>query len=308
MKPTGQDYAALGAISIFWGSAFVAAKIGLQGYTPLELVNMRLVLAAIILSLFMWFSGERMPRDWSTWRILIIAGITGMAVPFGLITWGLTQIDSALSAIIIGAVPIMTLALSHWTFHDHKITQRQAVGMVIGFIGLFILLGGTKILEDSGSGLAKIATLLGAFGYAFSSVQLRKISTVSAIASTTGLNIVAAIVVLIPSLFLFPIWDIGFHPTSFGAIAFLALFSTAIGTLIMTRLIFRVGPPFMSFNNYMVPPVAIFWGAVLFDEKLNDQAFVALLLILSGIAIATYHRKSERIPPEEKDQGTPKIH
>ena len=92
MKPT--EWAMLVLLSIFWGGAFFFVEIALRGFQPLALVFLRVTIAALILLLAVYISVHRIPTSLKTWGAYFVMGALNNALPFSLIAWGQTRIDS----------------------------------------------------------------------------------------------------------------------------------------------------------------------------------------------------------------------
>ena len=72
---------------------------------------------------------------------------------------------------------------------------------------------------------------------------------------------------------------------------FLSLFPTGLATILLTILIRRAGPPFLSLVNYQVPVWAVLIGAVILSETIPGHFITSLLVILGGLAVAQHRRK-----------------
>jgi drug/metabolite transporter (DMT)-like permease len=73
---------------------------------------------------------------------------------------------------------------------------------------------------------------------------------------------------------------------AFWAVAGLGVLPTALATLLMYRLMERIGPSFVAYSNYLVPVYAVLLGAAVLGETLEWNVLAALLLILAGIAVS----------------------
>jgi drug/metabolite transporter (DMT)-like permease len=71
------------------------------------------------------------------------------------------------------------------------------------------------------------------------------------------------------------------------SVAVLGLLGTALGLLMYLRLLADYGSSRGSLVVYLLPVVALFYGAVFLDEPLRVTALVGLGLILAGVAIAS---------------------
>lgn len=289
------DFILLFILSVLWGSSYVAVKLVLVDLEPLSLATIRIIISAVMLIIYMKFLGEKLPTDLKSWQTLTIVGLGGMALPFFLIGWGLTEMPSGQAGVIIAATPIMTLALSHFMISDHKVTKKQSLGMLLGFSGVFILMGGFSVFEINSSNIAKFAIVLAAFGYAYTAVRLHELNHLSPTVGATGLTIVSAVIMFIFSLFNTPIWQVSMNMDSILIMLYLAVFSTVIGTIIMTKLIFRAGPYFMSLNNFLVPVVAIILGVLLLSETISKDLALSSVLILLGVGLAAPKKPSSKL-------------
>ena len=68
----------------------------------------------------------------------------------------------------------------------------------------------------------------------------------------------------------------------------LGLFPTALATIIYFAVIARVGPSFLSQINYLIPVWAVLMGIIFLNESIGLNAYIALVIILLGIAIAQH--------------------
>ena len=84
--------------------------------------------------------------------------------------------------------------------------------------------------------------------------------------------------------------------SGFAAVVGLGLFPTAFATLLVYRLMARAGPSFVSYSNYLVPIFAVLLGALLLDEQLDWNILVALVLVLTGIAISRMQPRTTGTP------------
>ena len=72
------------------------------------------------------------------------------------------------------------------------------------------------------------------------------------------------------------------------AILFLGLMPTALAALLRVQVIRSAGPVFMTLVNYQVPLWSMLFGALILAEALPWRFFVALALILTGLALSQW--------------------
>ena len=84
---------------------------------------------------------------------------------------------------------------------------------------------------------------------------------------------------------------------SLAATATMGLFATALSGVVMFRLIHNAGPSFLSLTNYLIPIYVLLLGITLLGEQISVQALVALGLIVSGIAVSEWRRRTDPAMP-----------
>ena len=285
-RPTPLDFIILLAISSLWGSSFMFIEIALKSFGPLSLAATRIVLAGAFLYIIARVKGEVFPTDKPTLKALAIMGLAGTA-PFVLISWAQQTIDSSTAAIVMSFAPLTTLVMAHFLTHDEKLSIRKIIGLITGIIGVFILFGGVSVEDIPTQGLALSAVFIGTVCYAFASVQVKKLHHVSALVTAASFLGMASFVIFPATVIFDPPWQHEITLEAAIAIIFLGVFASGFASLLLINLIKRAGVTFSSFTNYIVPFIAVLWGVFLLGEHLHPNTWIALLLILSGVAVTT---------------------
>jgi drug/metabolite transporter (DMT)-like permease len=70
-------------------------------------------------------------------------------------------------------------------------------------------------------------------------------------------------------------------------LAALTLFGTALAQLILYRALRHHGAARTSLVTYLMPPIALFYGAILLDERITAATIGGLALILVGVALGS---------------------
>jgi drug/metabolite transporter (DMT)-like permease len=120
----------LGAI---WSSSFMWIKIAVQEIGPITLVAFRALFGLLFGITVIFIQRVQWPRDKRTWLPLLLLGLTNIAIPFFLISWGEQAIDSAVAAVLDATVPLFTILIAHT--YCTTIKSRQGHGLLIGFAG-----------------------------------------------------------------------------------------------------------------------------------------------------------------------------
>jgi drug/metabolite transporter (DMT)-like permease len=203
-------------------------------------------------------------------------------VPFWLLSWGEKRVDSGLASIIQGAVPIFNALLAFAFFREERVGGLRLVGLGIGFVGVALLVGE----QPHGKLLGALAVVGMALCYAIGTLlagrHLRGTQPlVVALASTA----VSTFAVLHAGIIQAPAGMR--HGETIAAILVLGFVGTAIAYLLFFALVQRAGANYATLVTYLVPPIALAYGATFLGESFGAVAFGSLALILVGVALAT---------------------
>lgn len=286
----------LAALVAMWGSSFLFIKLGIATVPTLTLVAARLMLGAAILYVILRLRGARLPPFGRVWGNYAILAVIGNCIPFTAISWGQHRTDSALAGILMAVMPLATMVLAHFFVKGEHMTRQRAAGFLLGFIGIIVLMGPSALSSFGGATLAtlsQLAILFGALCYAGNSVLTRLLARGDdVLVASTAMLIIASLLALPIALWVDQPWRVEASAVSAAAILWLGLGPTAIATVVYFRLIASAGPSFMSLVNYMSPAVAVLLGVALLGETPGLHAYVALALILLGIAVSQWRRRT----------------
>lgn len=276
-----------------WGTAFAFIRRAVESVPPIDVATGRIVSAALLLGVAVPLSGLRFPRPGRIWLHFLVLGIVGNALPFCLISWGQQRIDSGLAAILMAGNPLATLVLAHGFVPGERMTGGRILGFGLGFLGIVVLIGPEALRElaDTPSDAARQgAVLSGALCYAVNSILVRRMPETPALVASAGVLAAACLVMVPVAVLLAPPQA---QPASLGslaAVAWLGIVPTALATIVYFRVIASAGPTFLSLVNYLVPLVALVAGFAAYGEQPSANAVAALVLVLSGIAMAQWRR------------------
>ena len=297
MQPRSlKDWALLLALVAMWGSAFMFNKLGVATVPPATLVAGRLLIGALILLVVVHALGARLPPLGRNWLPYLVLALVGNCIPFYVIVWGQKTVDSALAGILMAAMPLVTLVLAHFFVQGERMTRKRAAGFALGFLGIVLLIGPAALTGIGGSALqvvSQLAVLAGALCYATNSVLTRlMVKENNVLIASTAMLLVATVVMLPVAFILDRPWTLAPSFSSTAAIVWLGIGPTAVATLCYFKLIGSAGPTFMSLVNYLSPPVAVFLGVTLMGEHPGVEAYTGLALILAGIALSQFRRRT----------------
>ena len=271
---------------IVWGSAFTLVSIGVKYISPLWLVTYRLIIGAILIIIYVKFKGLNLPniKD-KRWIWYFAMGLIGMVIPFFLLSTGQVIIDSGLTAIMVGTMPLMTVILAHF-FTNEKLSITKIIGFIFGFIGIVILfLPSDFSIELTENWSSQLIIIIAAFCYAVTTIIAKRAPDTPATVGACMMLICAATACLFVALLTgFPssIPPLLGILTAFG----LGVGSTAFASILLLYIIDQTGPSTVAKINYFVPLASVIFGVIILDEILSMRIFIAFVIILIGMFIS----------------------
>jgi drug/metabolite transporter (DMT)-like permease len=275
-------------VALVWGASFMFIKIADRELAPATLIAGRLGSAAVALAAVAAVShGVRrtLAELRAAWRWLLVVALVNTALPFWLLAWGETRIDSGLASIVQGAVPIFVALISFVFFREVRVTGLRLLGLAVGFVGVVLLVGA----QPHGKVLGALAVVGMALGYATGGLLAgRHLRETPAVVVTLASCAIAFLVVLPAAVVEAP--DHVPSGETIAAVLALGVPGTAFAYLLFYALILRAGASYASLVTYLIPPIALAYGAFFLGESFGAIAFAALALILGGVALATGSR------------------
>jgi drug/metabolite transporter (DMT)-like permease len=272
-------------LASLWGASFMFIKVGVRELHPTTLVCLRLGIGALTLApllLLRLGARESVRQVRASLGPLVLVGLLNSAIPIVSLSWAETRIDSGLAAVIQAAAPLFTALLALWLVRSERVTGSRLVGLLVGFGGVALLVGA----QPSGDLTAGLAVVFSALCYAAAALYAaRRLAAIPPLVSSVG-ALAAATVALLPLALThlpahFPSWKVT------GAVLALSIGGTGVAYLLYYALLAGAGASKSILVTYLVPALALGYGAVFLGEPLTAPALVGLALVLGGVALGT---------------------
>jgi drug/metabolite transporter (DMT)-like permease len=272
-------------LSLLWGASFLFIKVAVRELTPATLIMGRLGLAALTLAALAPFvvgTRETLHQLRANAGWLVVIALVNTAIAFWLLSWGETRIDSGLASIIQAAVPIFNAVIAFGFFREVRVTGTRLAGVAIGFVGVAFLVSA----QPSGKVLGALAVVGMALCYGIGGLltgrHLQTVQPYVVALASTGISTLAILPLGIAEApHHVPGWKV------VGSVLALGIPGTALAYLLFFGLIAGAGAAYASLVTYLIPPIALAYGAIFLGERFGVTAFGGLALILGGVALGT---------------------
>ena len=287
-----RDATLLLCLSAIWGASFLFIKLGVDQLAPSVVVLGRLVVGVLVLLPLVALRGGLSPLR--TYAVpLIVLGALNNALPFWLLGFAETRLDSGLTAVIQAAAPIFTVLLAGWIDPSQHVRGVRLVGIAVGFVGVALLVG----VQRGGEITAALAVVATALCYAvsvlFAGRTMKKLPPLHVSVGQLG-----SAAILIAPLGLAQLPGEAPSAKTIAAVVALGALGSGIAYLLYFAIIASAGASRAILVTYLVPAFALFYGAVFLDETISATALGGLALILGGVALATGVARRRAARPE----------
>ncbi len=274
------------ALATVWGGSFFFAEIALDDLPPLTLTFHRVLWALPVLGAWLWWRGIALPKGWRTWGGCLVMGLLNNALPFSLIFWGQSQMDSGLAAILNGMTAIFGAVVAGLLLRDEPLTQNKIMGAIVGLLGVLVIMGPGLLTGFDPFNLAQLAILGAAVSYAFASVWGRvAMAGGSPEANAFGMLVCSAGLMLPVMLWVEGPPQFEMSGQTVAALVGLAALSTASAYVLYFNILRRAGAANLMLVTLLVPAVAVALGALVLGERLETRAFAGFAFIALGLII-----------------------
>lgn len=275
-------------LAVLWGSSFILMYEGLKAFSALELAAIRMSVAAICLSPFLFRYARAVTlRDWG---LLFLIGLTGNAVPAYLFAQSETQLPTAVVGVLNSLSPIFTLIIG-FLFFQMRTPLKNGIGVMLGFTGATILaLAGGKESEMGTNLNFALLVVAATLCYGISTNMIKNyfagrnpimIATIAL--STVGWP--ALVFLLLGTDATVKLQTVDAAPMAFLYIVILGALGTAFGVALFNKLLQISSIVFATSVTYLIPIVAVVWGIFL-EEPLTLWHVLGFLVILVGVWLA----------------------
>jgi drug/metabolite transporter (DMT)-like permease len=276
------------SLGLIWGSSFLWIKIAVQEVGPITLVAYRVLFGLLFGVVVVTFQRAKWPSTFKEWLPLLVLGMTNIAIPFFLISWGEQVIDSGVASILDATVPLFTILVAHFLLHDDKMTVPKVLGLLMGFAGVVVLMS-KDIGASSSSILGQAAVILACVFYAGSSIYARKFTEdTPAILRSAGPLVSATAVMWLATFFFEAPVKVPDQPLIWAASLWLGILGSGIAFILLYYLIHEIGPTRSTMVTYLFPLSGVTLGVIFLHEKLTWEILTGAILIILSLVVANW--------------------
>ncbi len=288
----GRAYGALLAVCFFWGTTYLAIRMSLESFSPLQVLAIRFVCSGSLMLIGAKLAGARLPRGRELWTTAF-TGILLLGCGNACLVFAETWIPSGLAALFITLSPFWMVGIEAALPGGERLRRMTLLGLLIGLAGTGLLVSS----DLNGQGAAPLVVRgflilqLGNFCWAAGSIYHRRQETRAHPIVSGAVQQLAAGLAFVPFVALIP--QPALHPTfrSAAALAYLVVFGSIVGYSAYIYALSHLPIALVSLYSYVNPVVAVFLGWLFYREPFGMREMAAMAVIFAGVAIVKRVRR-----------------
>jgi len=281
------------SIYVIWGSTYLLNKIVVAELPPFMLASIRFVIAGLLIFGIAKIMGKSIKITIKQFKNTVIAGFLFLAFGNGIVVWALKYVDSGFTALEISAQPLIVLILMR-VLQGKKIAFMSYIGVVLGFIGIYLLVSQKAILSQEGSITGMIMIFGGMLSWAYGSLFVGKADLPQNYFVNTGYQMLSGgILLFIASLLFGETWTspLQWSERSLWSMFLLIVFGSIVAFTSFNYLLKVVSPEKVATSTYVNPIIALILGWSILNEQITTQSIVAAVILLTGVYFINTSKK-----------------
>jgi drug/metabolite transporter (DMT)-like permease len=290
---------ALITLYIAWGTTYLAIHYAVDTIPPFFVAGLRFLLAGLVLFSWRRLAGDPSP-SLRQWRSASISGVLLLVGGIGGLTWAEKYVPSGMAAVIVAATPLWVFLLEAIRPGGQHATPRTMLGVLVGIIGIFLLVGtGKTAINQSSNEMLGVIILIGAgLSWAGGSIYTHNLPEIAAPLLDTGMQLLVGsagsfvLGLLMGETRMVNLREISLQ--SLLGVGYLVIVGSLIGYVCYTWLL-RVAPTSLVLTYaYVNPLVAVLLGTLVAGEVLTPMVLVATPLILGAVGLLHWHQPAQK--------------
>jgi len=285
-------FLAIAVTIVAWASAFVVIRGTGQYFTGGGLALGRLVVGTLVLGVVVLLQRRWVTPNRREWLQIIGFGVLWFGAYNVALNIAEQTLDAGTTAMIVNIAPIL-IALGAGVILREGIPKWLAIGAGVAFVGVVLIGLGTSGARGLGDGIGVLWCLLAAITYAAGVLLQKPALKRLPNAQVTWLGCAIGMVTCIPFAGQLVTGLQDAPAPAILDVVYLGAIPTALGFSMWAYALSRMPAGQLGISTYLVPPIAIIMGLIVFGEVPAALAVVGGVVCLVGVALS---RRRTRIP------------
>jgi len=283
-------------VCVFWGSTYLAIKVGVTELPPFLFAGLRFLVAGLILLALARALGDPLPKK-SDWRTLAIVGLLLLAGGNAFVVWSEQYVGSGIASIFVVTVAMWTALFDALIpGGSSELNWRVVAGLALGFLGTLLLVGATPAEILAADKRGPIALTIASASWSLGTVYAKRHPTKAspymgaAFQMIVGGGVVALVGTMLGE---WASWHLSTR--GIGAIVYLVIFGSILGYSAYSYALRHASATIVGTYAYVNPVIAVLLGWLLLHEPVSSRTFIAMGMILVAVVWIQFSHRLRRI-------------
>ncbi len=284
------------AVCFFWGSTYLAIRIGVQHFPPALLAGTRFFTAGLIVVVYAKFKRIPFPKAFHEYRQISIVGVLMLCTGSSMVFFASKWVNSGMSSLMIATVPLFMSFIESVVLRRRSLSLRGWMGLLTGFGGVALL-----VLSNSQNGTMHIngvlLLLLSAISWSVGSIYSREFHPSGDLITHIGIQMISGgIAITIVGVLLGETSQLQMNVAGLGALLYLIVFGSIVAYSSYIYILQHWPAAKAGTYAYVNPVVALSLGALVLDETISFSIIISAVIILASVYVVQTSKVSEMIP------------
>jgi drug/metabolite transporter (DMT)-like permease len=273
------------AVCFFWGSTYLAIRVGVKDTPPLLFAGIRFIIAGSMMLGYCRLKGYGLPKERADIINMAIVGLLMLLCGNGLVVYAEQWVSSGIASLIIATVPLFMAIIEFFYLRNVKMDIKTISGLLLGFGGVaYLIMGDVSTAVVDLKGL--VTLILASIFWAAGSVHSKAIQFKGHIFANIGTQMLAGgMGLVIVSLIKGELAELHFTQNSILALLYLIIFGSFVGYSSYIYILQKWPAAKAGTYAYVNPIVAIMLGALLLGEPITPSIVLSVIIVIFGIAL-----------------------
>lgn len=303
--------AAFAAVYVFWGSTYLAIKYAIETLPPFLMAGSRFLIAGSILFAWAYSRPDFEKPRLGHWRTSFIVGTLLLLGGNGAVVLAQHYISSSLAALLVATEPFWIVILGWLWLKSDRPNWKVALGLVIGFLGVWLLISGNGANETAAGSTGKwigiLAVIGGALSWAAGSIYGLRSPVPKSSILTAGMQMISGSVALLLVGTFSGEWSrfepSGVSTNSLLGLGYLIVFGSLIGFTAYSWLLKNAQPSMVATYAYVNPVIAVLLGWLIAGESMTGQMLIGAGVIVGSVVLITSQKNTQDIAPDDMHES-----
>lgn len=286
-------YFALFCVAFFWGTTFLAIRVGVETIPPFILAGIRNLISGTIIFCYLLSQKKLEKVSLQQFFRAFLLSILMIVLANGLTTFSEKYLTSGLASLISTLTPFCVLILNLLLGFE-KLSAKTIFGILLGMSGIFLIYQSSLsdlLIPEYRMGIYALLSAILAWSIGTIVMKRGSENSLSMLMNVCVQMLIAGVVLTSTQFYLTPDFTTeNWSLRSIGAMIYLALFGSVVGYVAFSYLLTQLPSTKVVVLSYVNLVVALFLGWLILDEIITSRIIAATILIISGVVIVNYKK------------------